>query len=238
MGSTPAKPSGAGPDPRRASISHVPALDGLRGAALLGVLFFHADGALKGGYLGVDLFFVLSGYLITSILLAEHDATGKIVLSTFWVRRARRLFPALLSLMPAVAAYAWLLARADELKGIRADALATLGYVANWRAIFSHKSYWELFASPSPLEHTWSLSIEEQFYVVWPLVVALVLRRGSRGWVLALSLGLGALSMGAMALLFDPADTTRAYLGTDTRAAAILAGAALAAAVPRGDPSR
>jgi peptidoglycan/LPS O-acetylase OafA/YrhL len=236
VGSTPAKPSGAGPDPRRASISHVPALDGLRGAALLGVLFFHADGALKGGYLGVDLFFVLSGYLITSILLAEHDATGKIVLSTFWVRRARRLFPALLSLMPAVAAYAWLLARADELKGIRADALATLGYVANWRAIFSHKSYWELLAAPSPLEHTWSLAIEEQFYVVWPLLVVLVLVvwNGGRRALLGVTLGLAALSIGAMVVLFDPVKTSRAYLGTDARAAAILVGAALAMVLSPG----
>jgi peptidoglycan/LPS O-acetylase OafA/YrhL len=219
-----------GSDTRRASISHVPALDGLRGTALLGVLFFHADGALRGGYLGVDLFFVLSGYLITSILLAEHDATGKIVLSAFWVRRARRLFPALLSLMPAVAAYAWFLAKADELKGIRADAIATLGYVANWRAILSHKSYWELFAAPSPLEHTWSLAIEEQFYVLWPLVVVLVLVVLGRGrrTLLGLTLGLAALSVAAMLLEFDPTKTSRAYLGTDARAAAILAGAALA----------
>jgi peptidoglycan/LPS O-acetylase OafA/YrhL len=224
------------PSANRAAIAHVPALDGLRGAALLGVLFFHADGALRGGYLGVDLFFVLSGYLITSILLAEHRATGTILLSTFWVRRARRLFPALLSLMPAVALYARFLAKPDELAGIRRDALATLGYVANWRAIFANKSYWELFAAPSPLEHTWSLSIEEQFYVLWPLVVVLVLvvlRQGPRV-LLWLTLGLGALSVAAMVLLFRVENTSRAYLGTDTRAAAILAGAALATLLAPG----
>src|SRR5450432_4160027 len=177
---------------------HVPALDGLRGIALLGVLFFHANGALPGGYLGVDLFFVLSGFLITSLLLAEHRETGRIALSAFWVRRARRLFPALLSLMPAVALYGRYFAKADELKVLRSQALATLAYVANWHAIFEHRSYWQLFAAPSPLEHTWSLSIEEQFYLVWPLLVVLLLRRGTSRSLLVVSLVLGALSMCAM----------------------------------------
>ena len=213
---------------KRASIRHLPALDGLRGLALLGVLFFHAGGALRGGYLGVDLFFVLSGYLITSLLLAEQRVAGTIALGPFWVRRARRLFPALLSLMPAIALYARFFAKPVELQGLRADALATLGYVANWRAIFSHKSYWQLFAAPSPLEHTWSLAIEEQFYVVWPLVVALVLRRGSKQTLRLLTLVLTAASMAAMILLFDPEKTSRVYLGTDTRAASILVGAVLA----------
>jgi peptidoglycan/LPS O-acetylase OafA/YrhL len=220
------------PTAGRTSLRHVPALDGLRGTALLGVLFFHADGALPGGYLGVDLFFVLSGFLITSLLLAEHRETGRIALASFWARRARRLFPALLSLMPAVSLYSAFFARPEELRGLRADALATLGYVANWRAIFSHKSYWELFSAPSPLEHTWSLSIEEQFYIAWPLAVVLVLRRGTARSILALSLALGALSVAAMLALFDPAQVSRVYLGTDTRAAGILAGAALAAALP------
>ena len=201
----------------------------MRGLALLGVLFFHAGGALPGGYLGVDLFFVLSGYLITSLLLAEHGDTGRVALGPFWIRRARRLFPALLSIMPAIAIYARYFAKPAELQGLRGDALATLGYVANWRAIFSHKSNWQLFASPSPLEHTWSLCIEEQFYVVWPLVVALVLRSRAKRSILALSLALTVLSILATLLLFDPAKTSRVYLGTDTRAAGILAGAALAA---------
>ena len=207
---------------------HVPALDGLRGLALLGVLLFHANGALPGGYLGVDLFFVLSGYLITSLLLAEHRETGRIALAPFWIRRARRLFPALLSLMPVVAIYGRYFARADELATVRAQALAALAYVANWQAIFRHQSYWQLFAAPSPLEHTWSLSIEEQFYVLWPLLVALVLRKRSERALLALCLVLSVLSMTAMLCLFDPANTTRAYLGTDTRMAGILLGAGLA----------
>jgi len=207
---------------------HVPALDGLRGLALLGVLLFHANGVLPGGYLGVDLFFVLSGYLITSLLLAEQRETGRIALSAFWVRRARRLFPALLSLMPVVAIYGRYFARTEELRTVRAQALAALAYVANWQAIFQHKSYWQLFAAPSPLEHTWSLSIEEQFYVLWPLLVTFLLRRYTSRTLLAVSLLFSALSMTAMVFLFDAENTTRAYLGTDTRMAGILLGAALA----------
>jgi peptidoglycan/LPS O-acetylase OafA/YrhL len=207
---------------------HVPALDGLRGLALLGVLLFHAAGVLPGGYLGVDLFFVLSGYLITSLLLAEQASTGRIALGAFWARRARRLFPALLSLMPAIALYARFFARTDELGALRLQALAALAYIANWQAIFQHKSYWELFVAPSPLEHTWSLSIEEQFYVVWPLLVALLLRRGSSRTLLGVCLGLSVVSMAVMYFLFDPANTTRVYLGTDARMGGILLGAALA----------
>jgi peptidoglycan/LPS O-acetylase OafA/YrhL/lysophospholipase L1-like esterase len=215
--------------------TRVPALDGLRGLAVIGVLLFHANGRLRGGYLGVDLFFVLSGFLITSILLDEHDATGTIDLRAFWIRRARRLLPALLALMVAVALYAQALAQPEDVAKLRADALATLGYVANWRAILVRRSYWEMFAAPSPLEHTWSLAIEEQFYLVWPLLVAGVVavahrqKQPPRRAVLVTCTILGLASCLAMTLLYDGGDTTRVYLGTDTRGAAILAGAALAA---------
>jgi len=195
------------------------------------VLLFHANGVIKGGFLGVDLFFVLSGFLITRLLLAEELTTGSIDLRAFWLRRAKRLFPALLLLMPAIALFAHFVARGDGRSVIRADALATLAYVANWRAILSDKSYWELFQSPSPLEHTWSLSIEEQFYLVWPVVVLLVLRwRGARA-LSGVVLGLAALSILAMLVLYDSEQTARVYYGTDTRAAAILGGAALAIVV-------
>lgn len=214
------------------SFERVPALDGLRGIALLGVLAFHAGGALRGGFLGVDLFFVLSGFLITRILLAEQSRTGRIDLWAFWVRRARRLFPALLSLMPAIALYAHFIALPAELAGIRADATATLAYVANWRAILDSRSYWELFSSPSPLEHTWSLAIEEQFYLLWPLIVVFVLRRFGVRALFATAVALAMLSMLSMLSLFEPERTMRVYYGTDTRAAAILAGAAFACAVP------
>ncbi len=208
--------------------THVPGLDGLRGLAIIGVLFFPANQRLRGGYLGVDLFFVLSGFLITSILIEENRATGSIDLRKFWVRRARRLLPALLSLMPAIAIYAKTLAKPDALAAIRADALATLGYVANWRAIFVKRSYWEMFAAPSPLEHTWSLAIEEQFYVVWPLVVVGLLALGRIRALMVACIGLAIASALAMTFLYDGSDTTRAYLGTDTRGAAILVGAILA----------
>ncbi len=219
-------PSPAGPAPM---IRHVPALDGLRGAAVLAVVLFHADGLLTGGYLGVDLFFVLSGYLITSILVAEREKHGRIALGRFWVRRARRLLPALLAIMPAVAVYGIVWAKHAELAGIRADALATLGYVANWHAIYTNKSYWDLFLAPSPLKHTWSLAIEEQFYVFFPLVAAFLLSRPARAralfWV---TLGLGLASAALLVWRYDPGRTGRVYLGTDTRASGMLLGAALA----------
>ena len=211
-------------------MAHVPGLDGLRGLAVIGVLLFHANARLRGGYLGVDLFFVLSGFLITRILIEEHRQTGTIDLRNFWIRRARRLMPALLSLMPAVALYAKVFAKPEELAALRGDALATMGYIANWRAIFVHRSYWDMFLAPSPLEHTWSLAIEEQFYVVWPLVVVALLavaRRGIRA-VFVVSVVLALASVVAMGLLYEGGNTTRVYLGTDTRGAAILLGAALA----------
>jgi peptidoglycan/LPS O-acetylase OafA/YrhL len=215
----------------RPPIAHVSALDGGRGLAVAGVLLFHG-GHLRGGYLGVDFFFTLSGFLITSLLLAESSRTGSIGLGGFWARRARRLLPALAVLMIGVALYSVALAKPSELAQIRSDALATLGYVANWRAVFSPLDYWALFRAPSPLNHTWSLAIEEQFYVIWPLAFVGLLawwKRNTPKAVLVTSLALAAVSSLLMIVLYDPLDTNRAYFGTDTRATAILLGAALAA---------
>jgi peptidoglycan/LPS O-acetylase OafA/YrhL/lysophospholipase L1-like esterase len=224
--------AGAREDERYATRRHQPALDGLRGLAVAGVLLFHG-GHLTGGYLGVDAFFVLSGFLITSLLLAELSSTSRISLSRFWARRARRLLPALGCVLAAVALYAVLLAHDNELSAIRGDALATIAYVANWRQIFISNDYWALFRSPSPLQHTWSLSIEEQFYVLWPLVVVAVTRGRSATdaarRVLATACAGTAVSFVLMQLTFDAADTSRAYYGTDTRMSSILIGAALAA---------
>ena len=215
-------------------LPYLPALDGLRAAAVVAVLLYHAGvGWLPGGYLGVDTFFVLSGFLITALLLAEWQGNGGIALAAFWARRARRLLPALLLVLLAVGAYAAFLAPAHELSSLRGDSLATLFYGANWRFVASAQGYFDQFVTPSPLRHAWSLAIEEQFYLVWPLVVLgwLRLRRGRTaglgGFCVALALGSAAL----MALLAQgAADTSRAYYGTDTRAQAVLVGAALAVA--------
>jgi len=218
-------------------IPYVPALDGVRGVAVFAVLLFHDD-LLRGGYLGVDLFFLLSGYLITALLIAEVTGTGRIDLIAFWGRRARRLLPALFLVLAAVALYCVVFAEPTELGQIRGDALATIGYVANWRFIVNGFDYWSLFRAPSPLEHTWSLAIEEQFYILWPLVVMALLRIGRRGRLDAASvarrvfLGAGVLSAvfiaWAAGVWLTTYDTNRLYYGTDTRAPAILIGATLA----------
>ena len=218
-------------------LRHVSALDGLRGLAVLGVIAFHAGQTtgvkLTGGYLGADLFFVLSGFLITSLLLGERRDTHRIHLGRFWERRARRLLPALLVVLVVVGCYAFFLAAADEEGKLRADGLTTLFYVANWRGIFAHDSYWTMFESPSPLQHTWSLAIEEQFYLLWPLVLfgLIVWKQRSAKAVLAVSLVGAAISVLLMQVLYEPGDTTRAYFGTDTRIGAMLLGAALAASL-------
>ena len=201
---------------------------------MLGVLAYHAGiHQVPGGLLGVDVFFVLSGFLITRLLLAEHRRAGKISLGQFWLRRARRLVPALLITLIGISAFATWVASADSLSSLRADALSTLGYVANWRFSFSHQGYFQQFQAPSPLLHTWSLAVEEQFYLVWPLVTVLALRRWSgngRPRRLLLIAGFGALASAGLclALALNGTGTSRMYYGTDTRAQALLVGATLA----------
>ena len=219
----------------RFTLHHIPALDGLRGLAVAGVLCFHGQ-HLVGGYLGVDLFFVLSGFLITSLLLREGDGSATLALGRFWIRRARRLLPALFGLLLGVAVFAKLWATPFELGAIRTDALASVFYVANWQAVWSGHGYWDLFSTPSPLQHTWSLAIEEQFYLLWPLAVFALVRARRPAWlglpqaVLGLASTIGALSVVWMMVRYEPgADPSRVYFGTDTRAGSILAGAALAA---------
>ena len=210
----------------------MPALDGLRAAAVAAVLLYHGNVAwARGGYLGVDAFFVLSGFLITSLLLVEWQTTGGIALPQFWRRRARRLLPALFLVLGAVALFAAIWAPADMLQRLRGDAFATIGYVANWRFMAAGQSYFAQFASPSPLQHMWSLAIEEQFYLVWPPAFLLLLRltRGSRPALFGITAALATGSALLMAALFTPgADPSRVYYGTDTRAQSLLIGAALA----------
>jgi peptidoglycan/LPS O-acetylase OafA/YrhL len=151
----------------RTTLPHLRALDGVRGLAVAAVLAFHG-GWLRGGFLGVDAFFVLSGFLITALLLTEHAGTGRIGLGAFWARRARRLLPGLLVMLAVVLVVSRWLLPADELGALRADALAATGYVANWRLMDRGGGYFAQTAPPSPLQHTWSLAIEEQFYLAWP----------------------------------------------------------------------
>jgi len=214
---------------RRPAIPYVAALDGLRGVAVGGVLLFHA-GHLAGGFLGVDLFFTLSGFLITSLLLVEREATGRIDLRRFWVRRVRRLLPALVVVVVAAAALAPVVLRDASLPPFRTQALATLGYVANWAEVARARDYWALFDEPLPLDHAWSVAIEEQFYVVWPLLVLLAARVGTprRAVRAAAVLGIVASLAAGWWVLRGAGDVTRAYYGTDTRAASILVGAVLA----------
>jgi peptidoglycan/LPS O-acetylase OafA/YrhL len=212
-----------------------PALDGVRAFAVVAVLAFHGGvGFLPGGFLGVDAFFVLSGFLITSLLLAESARSGRIDLPAFWGRRARRLLPALLVMLVAVAAVSRVLVPAPEWPGLRADALAAVAYLANWRMMDRGGDYFAATAPPSPLQHTWSLGIEEQFYLLWPLVLlavmALVRRPAARPRaVLGLCVAGGVASALAAAVLYDPRHVDRDYYGTDTRAVALLVGCGLAA---------
>ena len=217
---------------------HVPALDGVRGLAVIAVLLFHGGVSwAKGGFLGVDAFFVLSGLLITSLLLDETRRTGVVDLAHFWSRRARRLLPALLLVVAAAGAYGATLAPRGSLEGLRKDAIATLFYVANWRFIQAGADYFEATAAPSVLRHTWSLAIEEQFYLVWPLVLWAIARAARRRSLIvgatALVAGLGTLtSAAAMWMLFHPGEEpSRAYFGTDSRVQVVLTGALLAAGI-------
>jgi peptidoglycan/LPS O-acetylase OafA/YrhL len=231
---------------------HLPALNGLRALAVIGVVAYHLQlGWASGGYLGVDLFFVLSGFLITTLLLEEWVGSSRINLGAFWGRRARRLLPALFLVVGALALYVVVNALFGgpgangliDLPGLRGDAISTLLYVNNWHAIFAHQSYFAQFSTPSPLQHTWSLAIEEQFYLVWPLVLLLLLHVARHRWRatgVVLTVTLGVLSSVLMAVLFDPGtDPSRVYFGTDTRLFDLMAGATvafIAASRPQPNP--
>jgi peptidoglycan/LPS O-acetylase OafA/YrhL len=241
------RPVPAGP---LASGARIGALDGVRALAIAGVVAYHAGvNSVKGGFLGVDTFFALSGFLITSLLLGEaakgrarRDYHGRsreprlrIDLVAFWGRRARRLLPALFAMVLAVVAYVGVAGLSGVFPTLNGDALATLFYYANWHDIATQTNYFALSAHPSPLLHTWSLAIEEQFYLIWPPLLALVFVRRSptKGRLLALVAFLmagAATSAYWMSHTFGtPTGTTVAYYSTFTRAQSILVGAALAA---------
>ena len=179
----------------------------------------------------MDVFFVLSGFLITTLLLEEAASSGgRISLGAFWARRVRRLVPALVVVCVAVVMAAPWIAEARSASSVRLDAAAALSYVANWRFILTDTAYFDRTAGPSPLEHTWSLGVEEQFYVVWPLLA--VALRGAPWRLAAVALTGAVASIGAMALVYTPgASTGRAYFGTDSRVHVVLIGCLLAVLV-------
>jgi peptidoglycan/LPS O-acetylase OafA/YrhL/lysophospholipase L1-like esterase len=223
-----------------------------------GVLFFHGGFTwMVGGYLGVSTFFTLSGFLITSLLLAERAAHGRVDLRTFWSRRFRRLMPASLACLALIVIFGVFAADPLQRASLAGDVIAALGYVANWRFIFGGQSYADLFAEPSPVLHFWSLAIEEQFYVIYPLLVGALVgfgvlapkmrtakrqhlaRQAGRHYRLVVAGALVVLLLVSLGLtLFAGFDKNRIYLGTDTRAAELLIGGLLASVLFRGALAR
>ncbi|HEU4489865.1 MAG TPA: acyltransferase family protein [Jiangellales bacterium] len=236
----PRGPRGPRDLPGPPGLGYRPGLDGVRGLAVLAVVAFHLGAPwLRGGFIGVDVFFVLSGFLITALLLGEFGATGRLDLPAFWARRARRLLPALLLVLLVLGAWAAWVAPPESAAALRGDALAALLYVANWRFVATGESYLATTA-PSPLLHTWSLGVEEQWYLLMPLLLVAVLKlRRGRTRVLTPLLLVLAVASAALMLVLDVsgASHARVFYGSDTRVFELLLGAALAAAVhTRGLP--
>ena len=226
----------SGTDAPARETHRLPALDGVRALAIVLVLLFHGGfGWAQGGFFGVDVFFVLSGFLITGLLVNEFSRRDTIGLVRFWGHRVRRLLPALLAVLLVVCAYGVVVATPDTLDQLRSDAFATLFYGNNWHLVAGDSGYFAALNTPRPLLHTWSLSIEEQFYVIWPLVVLGLLRlRRSRTLLLGVTVVLAVASATEMAWLYHGGSgASRVYYGTDTRAQALLIGAALAVILAR-----
>ncbi|MHA6669234.1 acyltransferase family protein [Homoserinimonas sp. A447] len=203
-------------------------LDGLRAIAVITVILFHlTPGALPGGFLGVDIFFVISGFLITSLLLSEHAKNGRIALGNFWRRRARRLLPALGVLLLTCCTAAWMIG-SDLLVGLGQQVLGAATFSGNWLAIAADRSYFDA-TTPELLRNLWSLAVEEQFYLLWPLAVLLLLLTRRR-WVRVTIVAVAAVASAVgMTILFAPgADATRVYYGTDTHSFGLTLGAVLA----------
>ena len=215
----------------------LPALDGVRALAVALVLAYHGGlpGLRVAGFFGVDVFFVLSGFLITRLLLAEHTDRGRIRFAVFWSRRARRLLPGLLVLLSAVTVYVAGFTPPGRYPGFRGDALSVVAYLSNWHFVASSSDYFSATGVPSLLTHTWSLAIEEQFYIVWPVLVWGGIRLARRAHrdpassVLAVSAAGTVGSAVWMAVLYrSGTGVSRLYYGTDTHAQSILLGCALA----------
>jgi len=226
-----ATPADRSVPPRLPRVGYVRALDGMRALAVVAVLLYHGNVKwLPGGFLGVDVFFVISGYLITSLLLSDWREHGRIELGRFYVRRARRLLPALFLMLAVVAVYA-LLFLPDAVGELRGQELAAIFYIENWYLIFHKVSYFVAVGRPSLLRHVWSLAVEEQFYLLWPVAFWFLLARFGRrrNRLVAAVAGCAIASAIVMAVLYEPfTDPSRVYFGTDTRASTMFIGAALA----------
>src|SRR5438128_1689048 len=215
------------------SLGYLPGIDGLRAVSVLAVLAFHhyligghEAGFAPGGFLGVEVFFVVSGYLITSLLLAERRRTGRVSLPRFWMRRARRLLPALFAMLAVVILYAlWFLP--DSIETLKSNTLAALSYTSNWWLIISHKSYVSEAGRPALLKHLWSLAIEEQFYLLWPPLLLLGLRKLGRRRMLTTMFGVAIASTLLMAVLVRGSINAADYR-TETRLSGLLLGSMMA----------
>ncbi|NOU71313.1 acyltransferase family protein [Paenibacillus sp. LMG 31458] len=213
---------------------YMPGLDGLRALSVMAVIAYHFNFKwASGGLLGVGVFFVLSGYLITDQLITQWKRNRRLDLKEFWIRRARRLLPAMFTMLAFVAIWLILFDKSRFI-ALKADFLSAALYFNNWWLIFHKVSYFESFGPPSPIGHLWSLAVEEQFYLIWPLVLIILLRIvPQRGKVFLLTLVGAAASVLAMAMIYVPGmDPSRVYYGTDTRVFAMLIGAALAIVLP------
>lgn len=223
---------GAVPDAPRGgpSLAYIPALDGIRGVAMVVIMGYHGGVFFSGGgFYSLDTFFALSGFLITSLLIAEWQRTSSVRLRLFWARRARRLLPGLMVMLLGVSLYAAFLVPAGTYPDLQADGLSSLFYFANWHFIAAGSNYFVTTGLTSPLLHMWSLAVEEQFYLLWPLIVLGILKMWGSLRVLLVVCVAGALASALeMALLLNPSDKNRLYYGTDTRAQSLLVGAALA----------
>ncbi|MFP4437821.1 MAG: serine hydrolase [Chloroflexaceae bacterium] len=207
---------------------YLPGLDGLRALAVIAVLLYHADLPVRGGFLGVEIFFVLSGFLITALLITEWLQHDRVNLTAFWLRRARRLLPALFVLLAGTLVIATFLPDAETV-GLGSETLAALGYVMNWHLILGEQSYFTVGVRPSLLQHLWSLAVEEQFYLLWPLIFIAGVRFMRLRGLLVVTVALVIASTILTVVIFEPgADPSRIYYGTDTRAGGVLIGAILA----------
>ena len=221
---------------RGSGLVYLPALDGLRAVAVGAVFLFHS-GVVSGGFIGVDVFFVISGFLITGLAVAEVERTDRLSIGAFWARRARRLLPALLVLVAAVLVYS-VAEGGAALRRVGRDVASTILYVANWAQIGEGRDYFATYEAPPLLEHAWSLAVEEQFYIVWPVVIAGLAwacrGRAVRFRTIVASVGVAvavASLLTAIVLRSDGVSLSRLYYGTDTRAVGLAIGAVAGALV-------